>query len=160
MTDSSKPILVAGIGNDYRSDDGAGLEAVRRIRGMNINNVKTLEGVSDGTSLIEYFANRKFVFIIDAANSNAAGGVIHRFDALKDAVPVEMLTNFSTHSINIGQAIELAKALKQLPDSLIVFGIEGNNFENGAELSPEVVQAVDNVVELIKLEIEAYDRCE
>ncbi len=154
--DSVNPILLAGIGNDYRSDDGAGLEVARKIRAMHLNDIGVLEGVSDGTSLIEYFTNRKEVFIIDAANSNAAGGVIHRFDALKDEVPVEMLSNFSTHSINIGQAIELAKALNQLPDSLIVFGIEGSNFDNGTELSPEVVQAVDNVVELILLEIEEY----
>ncbi len=49
----------------------------------------------------------------------------------------------STHGFGVAQAIELARALNQLPKHLRIYGIEGRQFEIGAPVSPEVLAAVE-----------------
>ena len=49
----------------------------------------------------------------------------------------------STHGFGLAEALELARALGQLPRRCIVYAIEGASFETGAPLSPEVAAAVD-----------------
>jgi hydrogenase maturation protease len=53
----------------------------------------------------------------------------------------------------LAEAIGLARALNQLPNKLVAYGIEGKNFESGAALSTEVRAAVDEVVSRIREEL-------
>jgi hypothetical protein len=46
-------------------------------------------------------------------------------------------------------AIALARALGTLPSSLVIQAIEGRHFKAGEGLSPEVDQAIDEVVALL-----------
>jgi hypothetical protein len=45
--------------------------------------------------------------------------------------------------------------MKQLPANLVIYGIEGQNFEAGTGLSPAVLGAVNDLVEKLREEIEA-----
>jgi hydrogenase maturation protease len=47
----------------------------------------------------------------------------------------------STHTIGIAQALELAQVLGRLPARLILYGVEGRQFEIGGRPSPEVEEA-------------------
>jgi hypothetical protein len=40
----------------------------------------------------------------------------------------------------------LARSIRRLPRSLVVYGIEGSSFEPGARLSPDVEVSVEEVV--------------
>ena len=71
--------------------------------------------------------------------------MIHRFDAVASALPTEVLS--STHAFGVAEAIELARALGRLPASLTVYAIEGDRFDVGQELSPEVEAAIDKLVD-------------
>jgi hydrogenase maturation protease len=53
----------------------------------------------------------------------------------------------------VAEAVELSRVLGRLPGSLIVFGIEGEDYSLGAELSPAVHLVVPLVVEAILAEI-------
>jgi hydrogenase maturation protease len=53
----------------------------------------------------------------------------------------------------LAEAIGLARALNQLPNKLVIYGIEGKNFESGAVPSMEVRAAIDEVVGRIKEEL-------
>jgi len=59
----------------------------------------------------------------------------------------------STHALGIAEAIELARSLDGLPPSVIFYGVEGKNFQIGAELSPEVRDAVPRVADAISKDI-------
>jgi hydrogenase maturation protease len=78
---------------------------------------------------------------------------IYRFDALRQQLPASYSFS-STHAFGVAEAIQLARALDQLPASLIVYGIEGKKFVAGTELSPEVERAVQEVVELVEREMQ------
>ena len=58
----------------------------------------------------------------------------------------------STHGITITQAIDLAKELNNLPISLTIYSIPGENFNLSANLSPSVKKAIDAVAQSIFLE--------
>ena len=59
----------------------------------------------------------------------------------------------STHTFGVAEAIELGRILEQLPPYLIVYGIEGKQFNTGCDLSTEVAQAVPHVVQRVQQDI-------
>ncbi len=146
------PILVIGIGNEYRSDDGVGLVVVRELRAKNLPGVLVTESSGDGAALMEALEAASAVIFIDAASSGAAPGTIYRFDT--PAQPLPMGVSFhSTHAFGVAEAIGLAGALGQLPPCLIMYAVEGRSFSAGVGLSPEVAEAAQRVVEQVMHEV-------
>ncbi len=139
-------IVVIGVGNEYRSDDGAGIAVARRLRALFPTSITILEESGEGVALLQAWQGAAWVTLVDAVGSGAAPGTIHRLDARKALVPSGFF-NYSTHAFSVAEAVELARSLDQLPPHLIVYGIEGENFAAGVELSPAVEQAVEAVVE-------------
>jgi hydrogenase maturation protease len=137
--------LVIGIGNEYRCDDAVGLLAVRRLRSLVPLEVVVLEQEGDGAQLMEAWTGADLVFVVDAVCSGAPPGTTQRFDAKVGPVPATLFRH-STHAFGLAEAIELARALRQLPAQLVVYGIEGRDFEAGVRLSGEVRGALDQVV--------------
>lgn len=146
-------IVVVGIGNEFRRDDGIGLYVARRVEELADRNIKVVVGVSDGYALIDTWNAFSQVIVVDCAVAGNTPGTIYSFDAFKDKIPDELFDGFSTHSISIVNAIELAGTLGRLPKSLMVYGIEGIDYTPGSRLSAEVRQAADSVVEKIISEI-------
>ena len=149
------PILLIGIGNEYRGDDSVGLTAIRMLKTKVLpEDTLLIESSGDGAELIEMWRTSGTAILIDAVSSGAKPGTIYRFDALKQRIPVQ-LTFPSTHAFSIAEAIELARVLDQIPPSLIVYAIEGKNFSTGIGLSPEVENAMLKVVEQVIQEAQA-----
>jgi len=144
----NSPIIVIGVGNEFRNDDGIGIYVARKIKELNLNNVKVIEHSGEGASLMECWKNKEMVFVVDAVSSNANAGTVHFFDASKEKIPTNFF-NYSSHLFSIAEAIELSRTLNQLPQQLLVFGIEGRSFETGNMFSSEMVTAADSVIENI-----------
>jgi hydrogenase maturation protease len=156
------PVLIIGVGNDYRSDDAVGLAVVRTLKTKELPGILCLESDGDGTTLIDTWSHASRVIIIDAISSGAQPGTVYRFDAQPgtvyrfDALIQQLPASYSfssTHAFGVAEAIQLARTLDQLPASFIVYGIEGKKFVAGTELSPEVERAVQEVVELVEREV-------
>jgi len=153
MTSGQPSIVVIGVGNEYRSDDGAGIAVVRRLQALFPTGVTVLEESGEGAALIEAWKKgATWVMIVDAARSGAPPGTIHRLDARAAPVPTGFFP-YSTHAFSVAEAVELARSLDQLPAHLIVYGIEGENFAAGLGLSPAVARVVESVVERAAEEI-------
>lgn len=145
-------LLVIGVGNQYRSDDGAGLIVARRLEKRNLDGVTVIEQSGLGIDLMETWKDATRVILIDAVRSGAKPGTVYRFDANSESIPAHFIGN-STHAIGVADAVELAKELGRLPSQLIVYGIEGKNYDNGTELSPEIEDAVNQIVEYLLEEV-------
>lgn len=143
--------VVIGVGNRLRRDDGAGLAVVERLRAADLDaRLLGLEHVPP--DLYEQWAGASRVILVDAASSGAAPGTLRRFDGA-DPVPGVSL-RLSTHGFGLEQAVELARALDQLPASLTVYAIEGATFDSGEGLTPAVAAAADDLALLIRTELE------
>jgi hydrogenase maturation protease len=144
-------VLIIGLGNEFRGDDGVGRYVSRSLRG--VSGIEVVEQSGEGTALMDAWKNAVNVFLVDAVHSTAAPGTIHRFEAHSGTIPAHFF-HYSTHAFSLAEAVELARALDQLPPRLIIYGIEGGRFEHGNELSREVRQAAEDVTARLRTEID------
>ncbi len=152
MQNTPPKVLVIGIGNAYRSDDAAGLIAVRRVKQKASVSCVIVEHSGEGAALMELWKGANHVLVIDAVRSGAAPGTVTRFDATLHPLPAAMFQH-SSHAFSVVEAIELARTLNQLPGQLIIYGIEGQRFEAGTDLSAAVELALPNLVERVLREL-------
>jgi hydrogenase maturation protease len=145
-------ILIIGLGNDYRGDDSVGRALARRLQAIAGDSVRVLEESGEGVALIEAWKGGDFVILIDAVHSGGVPGTIHRFDAAMQPIPGSFF-HYSTHAFSVAEAVELARALNQLPPRLVIYGIEGKNFDSRVGLSPEVKVAAEEVFRMVKEEL-------
>jgi len=99
------PAIVIGLGNSLRSDDAAGLKAASYIKERKLPNVEIIEGVSDGTSLMEAWSGCPLAVVIDSVFANGEAGKIHRFDALRETIPEDYFIGYSIHAFSIVETI-------------------------------------------------------
>jgi hydrogenase maturation protease len=152
-------VLVLGVGNPGRGDDGAGRAVAQALRGALPRAIELAECEGEATGILARLENASAALIIDACASGAPAGTVHRFDVSQAPLP-QAAFGVSTHGFGLHEAIELARALGQLPARCVVYAIEGANFETGAPLSPAAAAAVREVVRWVSVELGGEDRKE
>jgi hydrogenase maturation protease len=153
MGRSSNPeILVIGIGNAYRSDDGVGLVAARRLKNQGSRSFRVLEHSGEGADLMNCWEGVETVILIDAVRSDAKPGTLHRWNASRGSLPAQTFRG-SSHAFSLVAAVELARVLRRLPQHLIVYGIEGRHFGAGTGLSSETEEAISDLVRRVLKEV-------
>ena len=140
-----KLLALIGIGNQFRRDDGAGLEVARRLRLAQPAGVKVLEQEGEPASLLEAWISADEVLVVDGVSSGSPPGTLHRFEVGDQPLPAELFRP-STHALGLAEAVELARELDRLPGRLAVYGIEGESFEPGEGLTPLVQAALEQLV--------------
>lgn len=144
-------MLILGVGNLFRGDDAVGIIAARRLR-QRLPHIRLRECDGDLTVALDTWVGEDAVYVVDAVFSGAAAGTVHRYAAHADPLPATVFRG-STHAFGIAEAVEMSRALGQLPNRVIVYGIEAARFAPGQPLSPAVAAAVDVVVDLLVTEI-------
>jgi hydrogenase maturation protease len=140
--------LVIGVGNVYRGDDAAGFFVARAVHAQQLPETKVIEESGEASKLLSLWQGVATVVLVDAVSSGDRPGTIHRFEAHHQEIPARFF-HFSTHSLGVAEAVEMARVLKQLPQRLIVYGIEGKNFQPGLGLSREVQGSIGEVLQAI-----------
>ena len=147
-----KGVVVVGVGNAYRGDDGAGLAVAESVRGRVTEGVEVVTCEQEASRVIDAIEGRDAAVLVDAASSGAPPGTIHRFDASADPVPARSFRS-STHAFGVGEAVELARALGKLPRVVVVYGVEGQEFAAREGLSEAVAAAVEPAAEAVLEEL-------
>lgn len=145
-------VLIAAIGNPDRGDDGIGSAIAREFRRRAPAGVRVLECSGDVLNLIDELAGCDAAILIDASEPAGDPGCIRRLDLMDSTLPADFAQN-STHAFGLAETVELARALGQLPPRLVVYLVEGERFETGASLSPQVAEAVEEATEAILAEL-------
>ncbi|MFZ5879475.1 MAG: hydrogenase maturation protease [Chloroflexota bacterium] len=146
-------VTVIGIGQSLRGDDAAGLEAVRRWReqfnetaGRPEVQVEVCE--LPGLGLLDLFEGADAVLLVDAVHSGAGAGSIHRVGP-GDLAAFTAEAN-SAHGWGVAETLGLARQLGLSLPRIHLIGIEAEQMEIGAGLSP----AVEAALPAVCLEIE------
>lgn len=133
-----------GLGNVFRGDDAAGLEIARRLQ-TECGRTDVIVHEGDMTDLLDLMDGCDDVVIFDAVTSGAPAGTIHLIDATSDPLPTTM--RFSTHALGLQDTLQLARITGRLPAKVEIVGIEAGDCGFGLELTPEVAQAIDRLIE-------------
>ncbi len=148
-------LVIIGVGNIYRGDDGVGLIIARQVRDAALPGVRVREESGEGAALLDAWQGASMVILCDAVRSGNAPGTIHRLEAHRQPIPSGFF-RYSTHAFSVAEAVELARALGQLPPHLVLYGVEGSDFTAGNALSPPVAHAAQEVVRQVQAEVQAY----
>jgi hydrogenase maturation protease len=154
MTDPARS-LVIGVGNRDRGDDAIGPVVAGIVAERWPNRVDTAVVEGDLSTLPLLWSADQPVVVVDAAvldgeaGTSTQPGTVIEFDGLACAWPVGGEgPPLSTHGIGLATAVELARRLDRLPDSLTVLAVtvHDGSLDHQAPLSRPLEQALDAIV--------------
>ena len=145
-------VIVIGVGNEYRTDDALGVLVARELRRRSPGGIKILENSGEGASLIDAWEGRSEVYLVDAIRSGQPPGTVHRIDLTHTEVPRSLMLR-SSHAFGVPEAVETARTLGVFPSKMVLFGIEGETFEQGVGLTDSVLRSVPELLLLIEAEL-------
>lgn len=151
MTDRAtrRPVVVIGVGNVMRGDDGVGPVAVELLDHEGFVGAETLVLDGESTRLLDAWSSRRRAIVIDAIRLGDPAGTVHELEVGRDLLPA-WTAETSSHETGLAEAVELSRALDRLPDRLLVFGIEPGDVSPGPGLSPEVEAALPELVARVR----------
>jgi len=150
----SPHVVVAGLGNEYRRDDGAGLLVAAGIAGR--TGAEDIGPIVDPLDLLGRWDNADVAIVIDAIRSGSAPGTVQLIELSAESAGPPVT---STHGISLARVLRLAEIVGHRPQRLIVVGIEGADFGNGRGLSPAVAAALPVAVQTVVAVIEEVHSC-
>jgi len=155
-------VLVAGVGNTLRSDDGFGVAVARRLEAMTLPvGVRVVEtGISGMTLVQELMEGWDALIVMDTVDRGRPPGTIMLIEPdLPDANAMSHdqrhALTANTHLATPSQVMMMAKAMGNLPAQVLLIGCQPVDAEGlGMELSPEVTAAVDVAVAEVERQLE------
>ncbi len=149
----SRRVLVAGMGNDLRRDDGFGIAVARRFSEAGTpENVHVLEVGIGGIGLVqELMDGYDALVIVDAADRGEEAGTVYLLEAEVPALEEissesreELLADM--HLTVPSKALILAQALNVLPPRAYILGCQPKECGLGMGLSEPVERGVVEAV--------------
>jgi hydrogenase maturation protease len=138
-------VLVAGIGNVLRGDDGFGVEVVRRL---------VARGAREGVRFVDFgirgfdlayalSSGTEAAILVDATSRGGAPGTLYVLEPHEIGAP----DGIDTHGMHPLRSLELARALGGVPRALRVVACEPASFGDEDVPTMGLTQAVDGAVE-------------
>jgi hydrogenase maturation protease len=145
---------IIAVGNELRGDDGAALEAARRLRQEHAprdGTVQVLIAGQSGPELLDLLLPNVPTVLMDAVRLRSAnpGQVV---EMRLEQVPsrASELWPTSTHGLGVAEVLRLGRSLgRPLPPGLFV-GIVGERFDPESGLSPAVAEALSDYLVAVR----------
>jgi hydrogenase maturation protease len=140
-------IVVLGLGNLLRRDEGLGIRALERLRERYAlpDAVQTVDGGTLGLDLLCYLEDAGRLLVLDAALTAGPPGTLLR---VADAeVPAFFGMRTSPHEVALPDLLAVTQLRGTVPDEVVVLGMQPDALELGWELSPAVARHLDELVE-------------
>ena len=139
-----KKVVLMGVGNPIRGDDGVGVKIIEMLEQKKLNNVLLLntETVPETFTGDVTDYQPTHVLILDAANFHGKPGEAQ-------LITIDKIggTAVSTHSLPL--TIFASYIQKTLNTKITLLGIQPKIVDFGAEISPEIKSTADEIVEML-----------
>ena len=148
-------MVVIGVGNEHRHDDGVGPAVADRVAALALAGVRVL---SCPTAILDAWSGAELAVVIDAVLvDGGVGGPPGRVH-VRTLQDLAERRSVSSHDLNLAQTYRLGLALGRAPASVTVVGIDVADTGHGVGLSPAVAaalpEAVRTVVDLLAQQAE------
>lgn len=154
-------VLIAGVGNVLRGDDGFGVEVAHRLEEMTLPaGIRVVETGIGGIALVQELQEGwDALIVIDTVDRSRAPGTVMVIEP--DIVDVDALSWSERHDLladmhlaTPGRALMLARALGVLPPVVRLVGCQPVDAERvGIGLDPMMVSSVDVAVQQVLDEV-------
>jgi hydrogenase maturation protease len=138
--------VVLGLGNVLHADDGAGAQAIKRLREDRRvpADVILVEGGTLGLELLSYVWDCSRLIVIDAVEVGKAPGTVVRMSGEElNSLP----GNSSVHQLGVSDLLVALRVLAQRQPAVVLLGVQPANTDWSTELSPAVTAAMNSLVE-------------
>lgn len=135
---NSKPIVI-GLGNDFRGDDKLGVLVIKEMKKNLPEIADYFIEQGDPTRLADLWDDKNTV-IVDAVKAPEGSPEIFEINSLRELR--RSYVNFSTHSIDLKEALMLCDILQEKPKSIYIVGVRGSHWEVGSEMSDYVEKSI------------------
>jgi hydrogenase maturation protease len=150
---TSKRILVAGIGNAWMKDDAFGGKVAERLEGGLPTEAAVFDFGTGGLDLA-YEAMRGYdaLILIDISRQGGEPGTLYVMGAEPDDLdPIEDGEMLSPHGMDPETVLRFVKAVGGWPGKVKIVACEPTAVEEmGLEMSPAVLEAVERAVKVVK----------
>ncbi len=146
-------IVVLGMGNLLRRDEGLGIRALVRLQQLYTipPSIQLVDGGTMGLELLCYLEEAERVLILDAALTDGPPGTLLR--ATGEEIPAFLGMRTSPHEIALADLMAVTRLRNTEPDEVVVWGMQPNTIELGWELSDIVAAHLDNLAEVAAQEL-------
>ena len=150
-----KHIMVLGVGNLLMTDEGVGIQVVKRLEDNYRfpENVSVRDGGVLGVNLLGVISEADHLIVVDAVRNGGEPGDLHRLEGEK--IPRRILAKNSLHQVDLLEALTLCQALDKVPETVIL-GVEPKDIESvGLELTDPVLERMDDLIDMVLTELDA-----
>lgn len=145
-------LIVIGLGNPLRGDDGVGVRVIEALKEQALpDGVEVVDGGTQGLGIVNLMEGWQRVILVDAADMGQDPGQFVHLTLDEILLPGDN-QKLSIHNAGLRDALLLARALKTLPNEVILFGVQPANIDWVSHLSPEVEAAVPDLVAAVLAE--------
>jgi len=146
MTADSAKTLVLGLGNVLHGDDGAGAQAISRLRAdpRVAADISLLEGGTLGLELLPYVWGCARLIVIDAVDVGEPPGTVVKISGEQlNSLP----GNSNVHQLGVSDLLVALRMLAERQPEVVLLGVQPASTDWSCELSPPVAAAIDSLVE-------------
>ncbi len=151
---TSGRIVVIGVGNLLKGDDGFGVRVIEALGGEDLpEGVECIDGGTGGPTLMVHFEDARALILIDAVDLGAEPGILRTF-SLDEVTETQSGTPFSLHDLGVMPMLRLARKLQRCPPVVRFVGVQPERFDQGDRLTPVVKAAVPKAVDMVMQELQ------
>ena len=146
-------VVVAGLGNEYRRDDGAGAVVAARVAAMD-GSVRDIGPVVDPLDLLGRWDDVDLAVVVDAVRSEDPPGTV-RVTSLPtasrqpDRGRPSRRHAVSSHGVHVADVLRIARAVGSAPCRVVVVAVVGEDFGRGPGLTAAVEAAIETAAEAV-----------
>ncbi|HEX7345113.1 MAG TPA: hydrogenase maturation protease [bacterium] len=148
--------VVLGLGNPLLHDDGAGIEAVKMLKGQ-VGSVELRMAAVGGLRILDQLQGFDHAIIVDAIMTGGTSGEVRRF---AEGQLAGDLHASCAHDLSFREALTLGRSMgMELPHEIIVYGIEvADPYQLEERCSPSVQDGAREAARLIREELGNLNR--
>ncbi|MBS3760477.1 hydrogenase maturation protease [Halodesulfurarchaeum sp.] len=153
--ENATAIAVVAVGNPIMGDDGIGAQVLETLETSTVSERSDVTLANGGTTAffaLEAMSGCDRAIVVDAISTGAEPGTIHTFryvdGAFADDVP-----EMTMHDFSFAEALQAGRDAYEIPEEVLIFGVEPKRIEMSMELSEEIEQTVPDLVDLIHDEL-------
>lgn len=144
-------LAIVGVGNPIMSDDGVGPTVIQRLEDSPVGSGDDIRLVDAGTTgflALEAMSGAERAIVVDAVETGASPGTIKQYRCVDGSFETE-IPEMTMHDVSFTEAMVAGRPVYDLPEEILILGVEPADLSIGDELSEAADDAATELVEVL-----------